>query len=1533
MSECIIYYNGKKYSEWEFDLELRKHEGTLSRLREGVLPSNIFSISPKDDTIAILDDVFGKEGELEEVDRDAVYDPEDSTRKRFKDGIGVNRLFTIIGSYKDLDKSWITEYDEDADKLNKERKLIKKGYPEKEAEIIAKNKIAANEIIRTTGIEFHAIVEHVINNNVDKLIRNNFKYINTPELFDSAVKCAERLVSDIKKRFPNCEIFSEKQIVSKKVDPTVLKELEVHKELGKISRIEGCIDILVIDEKGHAHIIDIKTSKNDVGDWTQFNNTSIKENEWSSIKKLGATIQVSTYAAILAQYGIKTDSCDILPIKIILNEDENSKCNGILGILYSEDQVQKDIPQSLFGEIASSTRSILPNKMENRTADLQKVNDLMSQFFPQAFTTQGKLTAEYYKNHLKNFIKEVKPNNRYYKEGYRYYFREYGIGGKNLVYCKTKEELNKKLNEYVNKVNTFNESKLGSLADMFEKYFYSEENENDDVNEKFDDFIENIKKNISIDFANAIKFHFKKYALQLWEPLFNKDLNNNGIFVFRKGNRVELVLIDSRMLGAVSKVNGHSTNIFGEDDATMTSNDMRSFRGNIMLMKAAALIKLNKDQILQRKGDLISTVKVINPSDHTEFSVPNYQLVHNWNRLVAKHLGDVQVDGVRMEELIFAPNENNKINKHSEHFMDDLKSFLFSANDIIETYSDEITLSTNSKWRKRLQVSFKKEEDESEIDKYLTNILKYIKQSYKTEINSKNYSSAAWRVYNLVSKALLYHSGYMPVCELDVSPYLHNWSLTGLYVTSISDSKSANALQIAKLADVFRNKYNGLIAHYLGEWNKLLSDAFKESNHHKEIGDERPFFRQWLREDENGELDPKFLIKERDDIYWLDHPKAWKAAEYILNLLKKFDNSRNDPTNPDKYYAVPLMRQKAIATMRESKFNPIKIVKSIGNAFKDAQDEIENVFLGESQVKESWEKEETDPWVVYNRFLNYTWANREDFLKKNDIEIFEKDLDIVFRKVLEASCETEISKEFVPLFNAFKVVLQTLSGDMSAEGQKGMKDIIEYLDKWIKNKIYNEPIMDKSLRGVASKYSVLKNFVSTMTLGLSSKIFAREALQSSYRIGTRAAFHQIGDLTKEDVLKACVYMAKEIPNSFNNRSFIQQLQQLYYMANFSKHEIADSTRLAYWGIKNFNSSVAFQTSSACDYYFRTALLVAKMMKDGCFEAHSLDANDIIHYDMTKDKRFSAVIVKNNKVSWNTNVKGWKDQKDLYDNYINTLINEHVENSDGRRIQNGDVLPNAYPSSVINDLRTDAGILLGHFDSETKALISSTFLGSIFLQFKTYGISILEQNLNTRRASNRLIPTQQYDENGKKLYLVIRREGESKEIGDQMMIMREGDEGLEEAINEGRATLYILPTANPIEGTIVQTLSLAKALINGDQETLDRIWKDPINRGRIWLFMLDNIGLAMMALLIKLIYGEDGNDTWLKKWSYTVLMGATEDGPIWKIAKNLYSTEAPALGIIKKMARNTGELFYGGSRAFDAAVRMAGATSELAGLND
>lgn len=102
----------------------------------------------------------------------------------------------------------------------------------------------------------------------------------------------------------NCTFYPE-FIISNKTT----KSIEGDKDI-----ILGMIDLLVVDEKGNAHIFDYKTSPKPYS-------------KYSSAKELVYTYQIAVYNRILEKYGINVDNSDmsVIPLQMVNFRKENGE--------------------------------------------------------------------------------------------------------------------------------------------------------------------------------------------------------------------------------------------------------------------------------------------------------------------------------------------------------------------------------------------------------------------------------------------------------------------------------------------------------------------------------------------------------------------------------------------------------------------------------------------------------------------------------------------------------------------------------------------------------------------------------------------------------------------------------------------------------------------------------------------------------------------------------------------------------------------------------------------------------------------------------------------------------------------------------------------------------------------------------------------------------------------------------------------------------------------------------------------------------
>lgn len=77
---------------------------------------------------------------------------------------------------------------------------------------------------------------------------------------------------------------------------------------------------------------------------------------------------------------------------------------------------------------------------------------------------------------------------------------------------------------------------------------------------------------------------------------------------------------------------------------------------------------------------------------------------------------------------------------------------------------------------------------------------------------------------------------------------------------------------------------------------------------------------------------------------------------------------------------------------------------------------------------------------------------------------------------------------------------------------------------------------------------------------------------------------------------------------------LQQLNMQYGMANQSLSQLAEGRRTNWCSPINMGKDTLFLNTTSPDFMHRMSILVAKMMADKCWSAHSVDAEGNLVYD-------------------------------------------------------------------------------------------------------------------------------------------------------------------------------------------------------------------------------------------------------------------------------------------------------------------------------
>lgn len=125
------------------------------------------------------------------------------------------------------------------------------------------------------------------------------------------------------------------------------------------------------------------------------------------------------------------------------------------------------------------------------------------------------------------------------------------------------------------------------------------------------------------------------------------------------------------------------------------------------------------------------------------------------------------------------------------------------------------------------------------------------------------------------------------------------------------------------------------------------------------------------------------------------------------------------------------------------------------------------------------------------------------------------------------------------------------------------------------------------------------------------------------------------------------------------------------------------------------------------YQNRMALYLAKMIHDGCYDAHSLDKDGYLKYDPTKDKRFSYYLENRDKVkdsSGNYIIKKGDEkynfQRNLYRLQMDYMNNESF--GERKHLTEKDMLPEPYCLQERDSFKAFSDTIYGYFTKDSQA---------------------------------------------------------------------------------------------------------------------------------------------------------------------------------------------------------------------------------------
>lgn len=1279
----------------------------------------------------------------------------------------------------------------------------------------------------------------------------------------------------------NWKTFSEFSMFTENIDESKLRELNAnlraqnpnHEDVTKIS---GTTDLIVVDKDGAIHLYDFKTSKRSFS-------------KWLPNKKKATALQLETYAAILKQLGFNVKTTNVVVIDV--DVDRNTA---------SFDSVES-LPFDR--KIYSLVNQVIPNQIEVEIDDLKAVNDIMRTLFPNGnvdtIAARKAVDVEQYKKK----VYPVNPESDLAKRpdflNAKFYFKN-ELTGK-YIPCKSEEDIDEKIASYVNDLNEARSKELLLFGRRLANWIKSK-----DLNA--------LKKYTSDErgpVQDHLQFQFRKYIVNGWNLVENDVLFENGILLFEKNGRIEIVMTDILDLNTLIPLkNGKSIlgTVRGDTDITDNRKILDSRRGHMLLMKAMAFISENQDIFKNKK---IQNIKAINLHNVETLTASNSTLQLNWKLLSASFL--------KLKLPIFG----------NKTFMKDENSFLHQANDYVLSF-EYLGLSQSA-----MGLSFRESEYLQDFNRDFTRseLLKFIKD-YQRDLHLYRLEGMSttgdWKMpaLNMLLQAYLSTFDVSINAQEDLGTI---WSgkkgFAGTEIAPFGTSSSGTLRSLEEVNSLFERNVEQQFKQVVTPWQLLLKKIYDNPNsRYSSLSGSSKFFESWFVTDSDGSINEQFMLKDPSELDESEAPLCQMFLDTLaelrgLNTPEKIQKAKLNGT----YYEVPLIKGRLFESIRHQ--------GGIKNTLQTAVDRIAKwdfeQALGLSLTKGQREKlDDLSILKLDNYLLEDNPKHRQELITDNGIANYSTDLDLIFLTTVAFSIRSKLSEYYIPALTAFRVFLEMEDAINSSNPNSNTKKAVT---DWMKSVVYGKSLMDPHNMFWVKLSAMLKSATSTITLGLSTTAFTREGLTSTIINFINSQNGLDPDIDAKTLANAYMDMTEGLRSTTDITSKDQQFNTLFGVAEMSFEQMAKSNRTNPYGFGNIDGDIFYVTSTSMDYYHRNAIVKTKLMKRGAYDAYSLDENGALVYDFDKDEQWNLIRkYKTVQECPKDQRNEWFKQMDRYENSIRSW-----NKLEGYNLQKGDKLPQALNPDELDGLRIFVNLLHGFYDNSQKVLMQKQLLGGLFMQYKTVPLARLQMqnhptgsiNVTDRRPIKDV-------ETGKQMYEVINEEDIS--IG----FMVEGEEGLDELIEKGLARPAYVSMGNPLVGKVEETLDVVGTIIkcakDGDFTALQQHYNDPFKRRTLFIAMWDLLGMSLVSFLINAAFGDTEDNikevSAIKRWAWTVLTGVAQEGPIWSVAKSIVGDGTlPLVTTLGRYSDTAWSVITGRTPVLYGIMNTFGATRPLSNL--
>lgn len=1292
-----------------------------------------------------------------------------------------------------------------------------------------------------------------------QIITQNNPSITDQQIVAQLSKNAIQIYRQTTAKYPNakfiaeCELYGDDSIVTSDI---------------KYKGIKGISDLIVIKEDGSVDIIDFKVA-------SRYYET------WCASKQYHTEYQLAMYRQLLAQHGIDGSKIGLLIQPIYLNKYDasQSKVEPIQDLMISgtsnkgRNRLNWDT-----GSFTGNVKYLVPERIKLSSEEEIQVNDKAMDTFHELID---------YNPAEKSYSKEdfIKRNLHEVVQGDTKKWMMHDALLRRPIYHKDKEFFTKEggyIDRYISNLKRNKNDIVVALYKAIEEY---RQNPKEYLAQEYNFLNTKGKGQIQAIFQTI----FGEFAKPYYKPLNIDTLIENGIIGYYNENTgsCHFVVITDQML-TTKYADGEYGSIFGN---FYTNDEVRELKGTTVLPAECQYAEMLKVM------HIINMVHDANPNIFKNKSIGSISVVNTAfgenNYLPIKTL--MSVYGILCKKA------NIKDHFASElQVSDPWKDYLFQL-ELIEN-GDKEPLQKLIKEFKRTHDSsgrnaYQKIEQLIALRSAIEN--HNPKYKFKNFKESKNYdrSDPLDNLFVLVSELILYYQN-IPIdpsgnfdkygisgksfFEILGMPFISNMSLgnrgigNSLFLSSAENSPSPTLralseyyqiafshireefqIQHTNITDLtipYISRHNSQAARVLSgidikQWEKLLVKDSKgdlagnlmliNPYSANNLSNEDAEFLKGILWEINKYRFRRLIPKDIKDLSYVKDKKAIENFIHSNDSIIKLFNS-------GQYFELPLKRARHFERWR--KVSRIGLFEVVSKEFDTLRDDFDLTQMHKSHRSKMVQELRKNATTMYNQY-DLSSEDRERLIAEHGIYDFEIDLDLLALDVAFQAIRQDYYESVLQTTAACATVLHMnmqLTGiDRTAE--------LETIDVRERTALKGESNIPEEQQDAAKVVSGLRKLNSVLALAFRPLQAIKELTFGQFTNYSRV----LGTMGSSDKLsmKTVFYANKVIwgqsigkwAKAFTSDAEIasytlcESLNKIYGIANEDINQTVNTSMTNRHGVLANLSKYMYIFNSAPDYVNRLTLFVAKMMEDGCFEAHYLDERGNLKYDFKKDARFSEL----NKHGLNSNYRGeeYLKQKALYlamcEQFQLEGRNFITYDSDGKIIYKE--FDRAYTTKQRNSIKEVADMAYGYYDHETKSLADLGFFGLIYKQFQVFLTAKLNlwfkgrpstKGDNTSQGSFKIVTT----ESGEKCYRRLITDDSGNII--DVKIVPESD-----LTEEEKNTLDYACTW---EGDYVE------GLVYSIQMTLHDLFRLDFNSIMHNKYRLGNVALALHDLLIGML---------------------------------------------------------------------------------